>query len=54
MNGDKIFQILSDLDDRFVEEAIRSAPGEASGRPERIVRAGGRLSHRLVGERLRL
>ena len=38
MNGDKIFQILSDLDDRYIEEAIRSAPGEASGRPERIVR----------------
>lgn len=37
MNRDGFFRLLADLDDRFVEEAIRCAPGEASGGPERIV-----------------
>ncbi len=37
MNRDKVFQVIGDLDDRYIEEAIRSAPGEASGGPERIV-----------------
>ena len=37
MNRDKAFQAMSGLDDRYIEEAIRYAPGDASGAPERIV-----------------
>ncbi|MBR5343131.1 MAG: hypothetical protein IK149_04470 [Oscillospiraceae bacterium] len=38
MNRDGFFRLLSDLDDRLIEEAIRCAPEEASGAPERIVK----------------
>ncbi len=37
MNRDKVFQLLGELDDRYIEEAIRCAPEEASRAPERIV-----------------
>lgn len=37
MNRDKLFQVVGDLDDRYIEEAIRYAPEEASRAPERIV-----------------
>ena len=38
MNRDGFFRLLSELDDRLIEEAIRRAPEEASGAPERIVK----------------
>ena len=38
MNRDRFFQALSGLDDRYVAEAIRYAPGEAAGASERIVK----------------
>ena len=38
MNRDRFFQALSGLDDRYVAEAIRYAPGDASGASERIVK----------------
>ena len=38
MNRDAFFRLLADLDDRFVEEAIRCAPEAAAGAPERIVK----------------
>ena len=38
MNRDRLFQALSGLDDRYVAEAIRYAPGDASGASERIVK----------------
>ena len=37
MNREKAFALLSDMDDRFVEEALRYAPEAASGSSERIV-----------------
>ena len=36
MNREKAFQALSGLDDRYLAEAIRYAPGEAGDAPERI------------------
>ena len=36
MNRDKLFQAVGDLDDRYIEEAIRYAPEEASGSPESV------------------
>lgn len=38
MNRDRFFQALSGLDDRYVAEAIRYAPGDAAGASERIVK----------------
>ena len=37
MNRDRLFQALSGLDDRYIAEAIRYAPEDASGASERIV-----------------
>ena len=37
MNREEAFQALSELDDRYIAEAARYAPGEASGSPERTV-----------------
>ena len=37
MNREKAFELLGELDGRFVEEAARYAPEAASGSPERIV-----------------
>ena len=37
MNREKLFRALSDLDDRYITEAIRYAPEDASGASERIV-----------------
>ena len=37
MNREQAFETLSELDDRFIAEAIRYAPGDASKPPERIV-----------------
>ena len=37
MNREKAFQAMDGLDDRYIEEAIRYAPGAAAGAPERIV-----------------
>ena len=36
MNREKAFEALSDLDDKYVAEAIRYSPEEAVGSPERI------------------
>ena len=38
MNRDRLFQALSGLDDRYIAEAIRYAPEDASGASERIVK----------------
>ncbi len=38
MNRDRLFQALNDLDDRYIAEAIRYAPEDASGASERIVK----------------
>ena len=35
MNREKAFQALAELDDRYIAEAVRYEPGEASGSPER-------------------
>lgn len=37
MNGEKVFQAITDLEDRYVEEAICYAPGNAAGAPGRTV-----------------
>ena len=37
MNREQAFETLSELDDRFIAEAIRYAPGDALTPPERIV-----------------
>ena len=37
MNRERIFQAISEIDDRFVAESIRYAPEEATGASERIV-----------------
>ncbi len=37
MNREQAFETLSELDDRFIAEAIRYAPGDALMPPERIV-----------------
>ena len=37
MNGEKVFQAITDLEDRYIEEAICYAPGNAAGAPGRIV-----------------
>ena len=37
MNRDRAFQALSGLDDKYIAEAIRYAPEDAAGAPERIV-----------------
>ena len=37
MNWEQAFETLSELDDRFIAEAIRYAPGDALMPPERIV-----------------
>ena len=37
MNREKAFQALAELDDRYIAEAVRYAPGEASGSPERTL-----------------
>ena len=37
MNRDRVFQALGGLDDRYITEAIRYAPEDASGAPEGIV-----------------
>ena len=37
MNREQAFETLSELDDRFIAEAIRYAPVDAEKLPERIV-----------------
>ena len=37
MNREKLFQAVGEIDGRYVAEALRYAPEEASGSPERIV-----------------
>ena len=37
MNREKAFQALAELDDRYIAEVVRYAPGDASGSPERTL-----------------
>ena len=37
MNREKAFQALAELDDRYIAEAVRYAPGETSGSQERTL-----------------